>query len=372
LAIVPVVGAIAGAVGTAAQITQAGSQAANQRAQLAEQERQMTEQRKLLTIQRDNQRVIVTAEAARAKQLESIASSANLFNIALQEQSLNSQKVADELNLRAQQFQVDQQKTMALTEAYGQELSTFQGLFQAAQQGQQEQETLAATLGQATGVAAQRGQQNTASAQALQDRIVMDAQNSYQQSSQLFESLTAQSKQNLETSRMMAELQQQLGEGDIKLARSMGEFNRSAGLMQLDAQRQQTLIEQQMNNAAMDEELSAQQYGLQTAASTEQMNLMHAQRLNRIQQSGANGPGLLGALPSLVQSGLGVYSAFNPPAPLPPRTTNPLYSVPPPSANSLSNTAFSGRSLSGLPRFGSNWPRQGVNTDVTNRLFNIG
>jgi hypothetical protein len=352
----------------------------------------MAQQNKLLIVQRDNQRAVTAAEASRARQLESVASAANLFNVALQEQSLNSQKVAEELDLRAQQFQVDQQKTQQLAEAYGQELGTFQNLFQMAQQGTQEQGAIAAAQGETMAVAAQSGQQNTASAQALQDRIVMDAQNSYQQSNMLFESLSAQSKQNLATTQAMAALQAQLGSGDIELARSMGDFNRSAGLMQLGATRQATILEQQMNNAAIDEQLAAQQYAISTASSADQMNLLGAQKLNSIQRQGSSGPGLFEALPSLVQSGLGVYSAFKPPTALAARTTNPLYNASGGAANGVRNPSFSGGSLSHLPRFGAaptaptpppgmTYTRQpftgfgspgGVQTDVTNRLFNIG
>jgi hypothetical protein len=240
-----------------------------------------------------------------------------------------------------------------------------------ASQGKQQQAEIAGAASQTEAMMASSGQADTASAQALGERIALDSENAFQQANQLFGMLQAQSEQNLATTEAMAQLQEQLGMSDINIARTMGEFNRSAGLMQLDATRQATLLEQQMNNAAIDEELAAKRYAIETAQSADQMNLIGAQKLNNIQSQGASGPGLFEMLPGLTQAGLGVYSAFRPPAALPARNLNPLYSAPGGATTGQNFSFGGGPNLGALPRFGSQSTGTAMSGNVPS-LFNIG
>lgn len=373
MAVLPAVGAVAGVVGQVAQAGAAGRQARNQRAALDEQNRQLTEQHKLLLIQRGNQRAVAQAETLRARQVESLASNANLFTIALQEQAAATQAIAEQLDQRAAGFQVEQQRIGELSAAYGSEMETFNQLFQQMGQAQAGQNEISQVASEAEGVAASSGQSDTQSSQALAERIALDADTSFQQSNQLFEMLQAQSLQNIQTTEQMAELQAQLGRGDVDLSRLMSDFNRSAGLMQLGAQRDATLLESQMNNAAIDEELAAQMYAIETAQSADSMNIQGAQRLNSIQRQGARGPGLFEMLPGLTQAGLGVYSAFNPPSALPARNLNPLYNAPGgTSASNIGPTSFdTSRNFGSLPRYQAG----GASTRYSGfapSLFNIG
>lgn len=371
MAILPAVGAVAGAVGTVAQMGAAGKSAKNQRAALDEQNRQLTEQHKLLLIQRENQRQVGAAEASRARQMESLAASANLFNIALQEQGATSQRLSEELDLRAQQFQVEQQQVATLSEMYGNEMQTFNQLFSTAQEAQEAQGEIRKVQGEVEAQAAAAGQSDTASSDALAERIAIDAESSFNMANQLFNMMSAQSMQNIEMTKGMAELQAQLGMSDIDLTRMMGDFNRSGTLMQLDATREATLLEQQMNLSAIDAELAGRLASVEAATQADSLNITGAQRLNSIQSQGSSGPGLFEMLPGLVQSGLGVYSAFSPPAALAPRVTNPIYS-PPTQQIGLSNlgpVSFdSSRNFSNLPRYGTSRTMSG---NVPS-LFNIG
>jgi len=375
MAILPAVGAVAGVVGTIGQMGAANKSAASQRAQLDAQNQQLTEQHKLLLIQRENQATVAGAEASRARAMESLASAANLFNVSLQEQSITSQRIAEELDTRAAEFQVEQQSIGQLTEAYGAEAQTFAGLFDQMKQQQAGQVEMSSAMGEVTAGAASRGQESTASTDALTERIALDSQAAFQQANQLFEMLSAQSAQNIETTEAMTGLQRQLGLSDIEMARQMGDFNRSAGLMQLNATRDATLLEEQMNQAAIDEQLAAQRGAIAAATSADSINIQGAQSVNRIQRQGASGPSFFEMLPGLTQAGLGAYSAFSPPSALPARNLNPLFNAGAGGATSpasgLRNVGFSGSSLSNLPSFNAGGYGQSF-SGFAPSLFNIG
>lgn len=352
MAFAPVVGAIAGAAGTVAQISQASSSARNQRTALKEQRRQMTQQFEALNQQRQFQRDIATAEMGRVRQQLASAEAIQLFNTELERRSIDQAELIQQSQQASELFQIQQQQAVELTQAAMQREGEATSLGESAQQMQQGMETQLADDQTAAGIEA-RGQGESLAAGSQQQAQAAQLDDAFNRFNQLFEMNMAVSEQNHGLSQRLTDLQAALGTNEAETRRLMSQQDMAVASTQNEYNRQFIGIDSAMNNAAADAELAARLFNIEAAEHSDSMAYQGALTTNTLSQQQSRGPGLLASLPGLLGAGLNVYNAFTPLQSPTPRVTNPMYSPP----SSMSR--------------GMNY-NQGVMTDRTNSLFNIG
>lgn len=351
MAVMPVIGAVAGAAGTVAQMSQAGRSARNQQTALKEQRRQMTMQYEALQEQRLFQKDIAAAEMGRVRQQIASAEALQLFNTQLEQRSIQQSELIAQAQSASELFQIQQQQAVEMSQAAMQREGEADQLRQSSQQmGDQIEQSLQQDNSAVVNEA--RGQGDSMSSQARDTSQAMALDEAFQRLNELFQMNMAVSEQNQGLSNRLTELQTALGTSEAQTRELMTQQDLAVARTQNEYNRENVAIETAMNQAAADAELAARLFNIEAAEHSDSMAYQGSMTSNSLAQSQAQGPGLFGMLPGLLGAGMSIYNAVTPLRSPTPRVTNPMYSPSVPQ-----------RSLD---------YSSGVMTDRTNSLFNIG
>ena len=368
MAFAPVVGAVAGAVGTVSAISSQSRQAREQARALEEQKLSQTKQFETLNIQRQFQKDMMIAEQGRYRQEVALAEQAKMFNLRLQELATNRAELVSEFQTTADLFAVQQQRMVEMAQAAQQVEQTSQQLGAATQQQKaQLQQRQQEDVAQVT--AAAQGQTESLSTTARAQGASLQTSEAMSEFNQLFELQLSVAEQNRAAADRLAQLQEAVTTSEIRGRQMMANQDSALARTQLEAARENVLLESQMNNAALDAELSSRLFQLEAAQTNDQVAYSSSMRLNESSQRQvrASAPNLFSSLPGLVGAGMTLYNTFSPPT-VSPRVTNPLAMSPKPVdySGGVASNAQSRQASQGLDY------RQGVITDRTNSLFNVG
>jgi len=354
MAFAPIVGAVAGVVGTVSAISSAKRQEREQSKALQEQKVAQTQQFEVLNKQRQFQRDMMITEQGRYRQEVAMAEQAKLFNIRLQEMAAERAKLLSEFQTSSDLFAVQQQRIVEMTNAAQEQEQTSRQLEAAAQQ--QEMQLREQQQQYTTQVdAAARGQTESLTTTAKTEGTQLQTSEALTAFHQLFELQMSVAEQNRTAADSLARLQEALSTSEIRGRELMANQDAAMARTHLEGARNDILLESQMNNAALDAELSSRLFQLEAAQTSDQISYVSSMKLNDSaqRQSRASAPNLFSALPSVVGAGMTLYNAFSPPS-VAPRVTNPLTTAPSRQASRAIDY------------------RQGVITDRTNSLFNLG
>lgn len=386
MAILPVVGAVAGVAGTVSQMS-AQQRASRQQQQAAvEQRRIEEEQHRLLIKQREVQRLSTLQQSQRAKTQEDIVRNQRLFNLALEEQAIKTQGIQEQFGAAQAEFAARQQEALQNAQAYGEEIQRMNQLFQVGEEQGARLAEVGAASSEVTAALGAAGQLDSAAATAQLQRIALEMDNASQRGTELFNTTMSQSDQQLEAVETLTALQRQLGLSEVELGRLMGDMQRSTAGLVNRQQQDAAQMEYAMNRAAIDTETAAQIERIEAATSAEEVRSTAAMAdINtRAAMAKATAPSALDWLGGLANAGIGLYDALTPVRPAPVQTTNPWYNTPaqPSFQQGLFNLDMGGSTPMYKPNMNSlsfggsstrpslNY-RQGVMTDTTNNLFNL-